>query len=238
MAPAPLSRCHDEELLDHPEVDPLCLEENLLDLRRVNRNWGGMRPLLEAVRAVLDEWPPDRTVRLLDMGTGGADLCTALVRMCRDRGLSSLVVGLDRSRPILTIARNWTRTTASVSLVQADALAPPFLPRSFDFVLSNLVLHHIPIERGAEFLRRLTELTREGVAVSDLRRGRWEYFCVRVFSRLVLKGSMARTDGPRSVLRSLTLAEARKLVREAGWSTGVVERRFPLRLLLLHRRGR
>ena len=102
-------------------------------------------------------------------------------------------------------------------------------------MVCSLVLHHIPAERAAEFLRGLGSLAREGVVVSDLRRGRLAYAITLLFARLLTRGRMTRADAPLSVLRSLTLSEARDLARRAGWERGSVRRSFPLRFILLDR---
>lgn len=231
----PLARSQQEELLDRSDLDPADLSENLRDLARVGRWPGGNRTILARLRARLAAWPRDREIRILDVGSGGCDLSLALRDFCARLSLRSRIVGLERGRRILDLARLRMGDRPGVDLVRGEALALPFLPGAFDFVLCSLVLHHIPPPQGAAFLRGLASVAREGVLVSDLRRGRWEYCWIYLLSRLFFSGHVTRNDAPLSVLRSLTLAEARALLLEAGWGQGRAERCFPLRLLLLDR---
>jgi len=231
----PLRRSLRRELMDDPGASPAELRVNLADLRSINERWGGLRSTLSALESPLARWPRGRPLSILDVGCGGGDLLVALARECRARGIPAQLVGVDCSRGILTLARDATSPFAEIRLLRADALELPFPEKSFDFVLCSLVLHHVPPEHSARFLRGLGLLCREGVIVSDLRRGRLEYLLTLVFIRLFTHGSMSRTDGPLSVLRSLTLSEARDLTLAAGWTDPVVRKCFPMRLLLMNR---
>ena len=230
-----LARSTEKELLDRGDLDPSDLSENLRDLARVGRWPGGNRTILARLKPRLAAWPRDREIRILDVGAGGCDLAEALRKLCHRLSLRSHIVCLERARRILDLARLRIGHPSGFDWVRGDALALPFLPGAFDFVLCSLVLHHIPPEKGAAFLRGLAAAAREGVLVSDLRRGRWEYFWIALFSRAFFSGHVTRNDAPLSVLRSLTLGEARSLLEEAGWSHGRAEKCFPLRLFLLDR---
>jgi SAM-dependent methyltransferase len=234
MIPA-LKRSFREEWLDRPDADPVELGINLRDLSRINRCWGGNHGCLAALAPVLDAWPRDRTLRLLDVGCGGGDLLAAFAQRCRRRGIRPCLVGIDRSPAILEIASRSLAGYPEVHFVRADALRLPFCVDSFDFVVCSLVMHHLPGGRAVEFLRGLHTLARGGAVVSDLRRGRWEYLVTFLFTRLFTRGRAARLDGPLSVLRSFTLPEARQVAQDAGWKKTLVTRSFPLRLMMKDR---
>ena len=72
--------------------------------------------------------------RVLDLGCGMGRY-TALVAE-----LGAEAVGLDVSRAVDTAARLWP----NARFVQADVVAAPFAPASFDVVFSFGVLHHLP----------------------------------------------------------------------------------------------
>ena len=232
----PLQRSSLKELMDDPAVNLDDLRVNLEDLKRINACWGGHRSTFTALSPALSNWPPGRLLKILDVGCGGGDLLVALARECRTRNISAEMVGVDCSPAILEIARGAVSGFPEIRLLRADALQPPFPDKSFDFVLCSLVLHHVPPQHAAQFLRGLGALCRCGVIVSDLRRGRLEYIVTFLFTRLFTRARMSRLDGPLSVLRSLTLEEARDLTYAAGWTEGVVRKCFPMRLLLMDRR--
>jgi len=231
----PLSRSTRPELLDDPAADPRELRASLRDLQRINERWGGHRATLAALSAPLSRWRAARPFRFLDVGCGGGDLLVALARRCRAAGVPARLVGIDSHPTVVQIARDRVAGFPEIDLVRCDALELPFAGKSFDFVACSLLLHHLPPQRGEAFLRALSRLAREGVIVSDLRRGRGEYVVTFLFTRLFARARMTRMDGPLSVLRALTLQEARELARDAGWVDPIVRRSFPLRLLLMDR---
>ena len=232
----PLQRSSLKELMDDPAANLDDLRVNLEDLKHINERWGGHRSTFLALSPAISKWPSGRLLKILDMGCGGGDLLVALARECRARDIPAELVGVDCSPAILEIARGSIAGFPEIRLLRADALEPPFPEKSFDFVLCSLVLHHVPPERSAQFLRGLGALCRSGVIVSDLRRGRLEYVVTFLFTRLFTRARMSRLDGPLSVLRALTLDEARDLTCAAGWTEGVVRKCFPMRLLLMDRR--
>jgi 2-polyprenyl-3-methyl-5-hydroxy-6-metoxy-1,4-benzoquinol methylase len=232
----PLQRSLRPELMDDPGASPAELRVNLEDLKRINERWGGHRSTFTALSPALSRWPQGRLLKILDVGCGGGDLLVALARECRARNIPAELVGVDCGPGILEIARGAVSGFPEIRLLRADALEPPFPEKSFDFVVCSLVLHHVPPQHAAQFLRGLGALSRSGVIVSDLRRGRLEYVVTFLFTRLFTRGRMSRLDGPLSVLRALTLDEARDLTCAAGWTGAVVRKCFPLRLLLMDRR--
>src|SRR5579859_133199 len=83
------------ELLDAEEIDPADLRDNLSDLRRLNVLFGGV----DAARRGLQQFrlPLDRTLQVLDVGTGSADVLVALQGRPVRRSPSLRLLGLDRN---------------------------------------------------------------------------------------------------------------------------------------------
>ncbi len=82
------------------------------------------------------------------------------------------MVGIDIDAPVLRRARD-RFPDAPVTWCHGDALTHPFEPGSFDAVVSNATLHHLPEVRAA--LRRLSQLVRPGgtLAIVGFPRGEW-----------------------------------------------------------------
>jgi SAM-dependent methyltransferase/uncharacterized protein YbaR (Trm112 family) len=84
--------------------------------------------------------------QILDAGAG---LGRETVRMA-EAAPAADVFGLELSACVdESAAHARTRGLDNVLFVQADLMAPPFAPASFDFVLSEGVLHHTPDTRAA-----------------------------------------------------------------------------------------
>lgn len=90
-------------------------------------------------RDLLD-WP---TCRLLDAGTGTALIPLELI----GRGFSGTIVAVDAAAEMLKVARERVAEADAgdqIELVQQDCKALAFPDASFDLVMSNSIVHHIP----------------------------------------------------------------------------------------------
>src|SRR5215216_7213708 len=130
-------RIYVEELLDAGEGTDDDVARNLSDLRRINRFLGGTKVVIEALSSYLNSGGLNQ-VSLLDIGTGSADIPTAVAKWCGARGISTLMTALDISERNLRIARTQLGIGSEVELVQADSLRLPFVESSFDFVTASL----------------------------------------------------------------------------------------------------
>ncbi len=91
--------------------------------------------------------------RVLDVGCGDGFLAARLA----DHGC--VVVAIDADAPVLARARaRWP--SKPIEWIHGDVLTHPFAPASFDVVVSNATLHHLPDTALA--LARLAELTTAG----------------------------------------------------------------------------
>jgi len=185
------------EQMDAPDVDPGEQRRALRALARLNR-LGGTRRRLGRRR----NWG-----RVLDVGTGGADLPEHLVRL----GEARFAVGLDNHPATLGAA---ARLSPDVTLVRGNALCLPFPDACFDTAMCHLFLHHLGEEDSVAALAEMGRVARRVVAI-DLARSRWMLALVWLVTRF--SGSrLARHDGPVSVRRAYTEREVRDLAARAG----------------------
>ncbi len=87
--------------------------------------------------------------------------------------------------------------------------------QSIDIVTCTFALHHFDQAGAARLLREMARVARLGVIVTDLRRSYGGYWGARLLA-LGPVNRLSRHDGPLSVLRAYTVAEAQALVETAG----------------------
>jgi SAM-dependent methyltransferase len=225
-------RSYAPELMDLPDHDAEDLRRVLHELATINRLLGGTRALLGALAPRLARWPAGRPYAILDVGTGGADLPLAIVRLARRLGVSVRVTAVDRDPRTAAIAADHVREFPEVRVVRADAMELPFPDHSFDATTASLVLHHFREEPITRLLERLRALSRDVVIVNDLRRHAVPWRFIRLATRLARSHPMIRHDGPLSVLRGFTASELGTLARRAGAPSWRVVRRWPYRLVM------
>ena len=192
-----------KELLDGPLADPAAIEANLRDLSFINRMTGGASLSIRAVRELL---PSGGSV--LDVGTGAADIPARLLADARRRGVSLGMTATD-IRPSL-------RHIPGLTLGLADGLRLSWPDASFDVGHTSMVIHHLDPDDAITFLAELRRVSRLGIVVNDLARGRLYWIGAWVLAHTLAASRYTRTDGPLSVRRSYTRREMDELLRRAG----------------------
>jgi ubiquinone/menaquinone biosynthesis C-methylase UbiE len=167
-------------------------------------------------------------VRILDLGTGTAQIPIQLCRICD----SARVVAADAARHMLKIAdQNIAAAGFSdrIATQLADAKRLPLADAAFDCVISNSIVHHLP--EPMEALREASRVARPGglLFFRDLLRP--DSLTER--DRLVdlyapAAGISPAADHQRAMFSeslhaALTLAEIRDLVVELGFSPDSVQ---------------
>ena len=183
----------------HPAAE---VEGALRDLQWVNRNLSGWRVLEKTLPDLLGQPDAGRPLRVLDLGTGSADLPRAMIRWARSHRRTLEVVGIDSNREVIAFAQRECATDPEVRLVQADLFHPPFPPHHFDLVTCSLTLHHFEPADAVQLLRSMGRMSRGAILVNDLERHRVAYWSIWILSRLRGSSRMFRHDAPLSVLRA------------------------------------
>ena len=212
------------ELMDEPVDDVGELEANLRDIAFANARFGGVKPVVRALRRIGAE-------RVLDVGCGAGDIPLAIVRDGAQRGIRLHVTCLDRSEQMLELARHTAGGDPAFSFVRADGAELPFADGAFDAVTCTLALHHFEPDDARALLRELRRVARITPVVCDLRRSELAFAATWLWSR-ASHNRLTRHDAPLSVRRAYTPDEALALARDSGWRTPRVRREPFFRMTL------
>lgn len=218
------------EKLDELWHEPSKLAMTLNHLVGVNRWLGGTRVVVGHLSRVL---PLDRPVRVLDIGTGSADIPRRIVRWARRRDRRLELVAVDRQRQVAAVARERCATVQEIRVVVGDGRTLPFRDGTADVAVASATLHHLGDEEAVAFLRELARVSRGAVVINDLERHPVNYFGARVLASTVWRRSPYAEDGPISVRRSFRVDELLELGRTAGLREARVHRHFPYRISLV-----
>lgn len=213
------------ELMDDPGVSRADLARSLAYIRAVNRRLGGVGAMLDRLRAWSREWPRGRTITLLDVATGSADLPLAAARWARAHGHNLRITAIDLHPITLELAREHLDAarrpgepapTDTIALRLADArrLVDDHPPGSFDYVHAGLFLHHLPEIEVLTVLRIMDRLARAGVVWNDLVRSRIALGAVHAIT--IGMPRIVKHDARVSVRAGFTRREALDLATRAG----------------------
>jgi ubiquinone/menaquinone biosynthesis C-methylase UbiE len=210
---------HVAERLDGPLGDRTAIAGNLRDLRRVNRFLGGSRLSIQALGCVTAEArEPRERLRILDVGTGSADIPLALLAADVKIEISQ-IVAVDRSPDVLAAARVLDRGLDSkpgLEIAIADATSLPYSDRSFDIAHASLLVHHLEPAAARLLMSEMARVARVGVIVNDLVRSTPSWLAAWLLAHVLSGNPLTRHDAPLSVRRAYTLAELREFAQTAG----------------------
>lgn len=196
------------ELMDDPNTREADLRRSLAFLRRVNRYLGGRAAVLQHLARWSVTWPRHRTIRMLDVATGSADLPLAIVMWARKRRHRVHVTATDRQATTLRLAAQYLSdhgNPSNIKLIRADALDPPFAHNSFDYCITSLFLHHLSDLQVMTMLKIMDDLSTCGLIWNDLLRNRRAFRWCKLLTRR--SHPIVRHDGPVSVLAGFTKHE-------------------------------
>jgi 2-polyprenyl-3-methyl-5-hydroxy-6-metoxy-1,4-benzoquinol methylase len=225
------ARSNQPEIMDGTDYSAEELVESLADIRRVNRYLGGTRALTRHLFPLIERLG-QRRIRLLDVGTGSADIPAVIVEWGRRRGIEIEFVVLDLNELAAQQARLQTAAHPEISVVQADAMKMPFADQSFDFVLTTLFLHHLNTGQAARVIADFARVARVAFIINDLRRHPIAYYSIRLLTQIFTRNRLVRHDAAVSVLRGFTKADLMELARVSGVGFRIF-RHFPYRFILI-----
>jgi len=238
--PATDRRSDEDEIMENPDVSRSDFVRALGEIRWVNRNLGGTAAILDALEGLCEaDHPPDilsDALRILDLGTGSADIPMAMAEWGRANQRKLQITAVDLHPAAVEEAQTRTASYPEIEVRQGNALTLPDEPQSFDYVVSSMFMHHLSQAEAAELLRAMARLSRKGLVVNDLERHPWAWMSIRLLGRLTAKGHIFRHDSALSVLRGFQKAELEALCREAGLEGVEIRHRFPFRWVLIWRR--
>jgi ubiquinone/menaquinone biosynthesis C-methylase UbiE len=187
-----------------------------MDHREVNARF------VDDLLAALPDSVERRRLQVLDSGTGTALIPIEILKRRNDLR----IVAVDMAENMLAIARKNVCAAgleAAITLESADAKALPYTDATFDAVISNSIVHHIP--RPVEALREMRRVLKPGglLFVRDLLRPDDDRGVEELVSRYAADADAAQRGMFRDSLRAaLTLPEVQSLLREIGFDTAAV----------------
>lgn len=219
------------EIMDDPALDETEHLRALNGLERINRFSFSARHVWAKIEPAIRE-NPSRSLRVLDIATGGGDIPISLFKMASKYGAKLTLEACDISPRALEFARKRAEATkADVRFFVHDAVQNS-VPDGYDIIISSLFFHHLQTEQAAKLLNGMGRMTRHSLVVNDLERGRWAWLLANAATRLLSSSHVVHVDGPLSVKAAFNLLEIRQMARDAGLDGCVLERRFPCRFLL------
>lgn len=217
-----------QELMDNPNCDSEKLKNTYRQFRTINKflsRWDLIYK--KEIKPILEQ--QNGKGSLLDIGCGGGDISIQLSELAAKDGLHLDITSIDSDPRSLEYIQTVEipsnihfRHTLSTNLVREQA--------SFDFVISNHLLHHLNHTSFETICSEAKLLATKKVIFNDIERSDLGYIFFTVLSKLFFKNSFISYDGRVSIKRSYTFDELSKIAPH-NWK---LRRIFPYRLNLIY----
>ena len=202
--------------MDVPDADRKTLEDDLKNLRTINRYFGGISALQNAVLPMVMKRVNGDVTTILDLATGSGDHPAALARIFRRLGKPVRITAVDRNDVMLSVARRQASGAGEIVFERGDILNLKYEAGSFDIVTCSLAIHHFSRDNAIHILREMNRISRLGFVVNDLSRSYAGALTAWLYTRLTTRNPMTRYDSVASVLRAFTKEELSAMAVEAG----------------------
>ena len=229
------------EIIDTPgELSSSEWEVVLGELRLVNRWLGGLPAALGEIQSLvrkLSEQGSRRPIRIVDLGSGSADIPLALAAWAKPRGYHLQILAVDLSSSVCRIAQHHTRRCPEVTILQGDVRHSFLKEGGYDLVLCSAFLHHFTDQEISEILKNWVSGSTAGVVVSDLQRNLLAYLGIRFLTGLLSRSRAIRHDGPLSVLKGFRRKELLSILEKAGVRGARLKWRWAFRWVVVIPKG-
>jgi SAM-dependent methyltransferase len=221
------------EFMDADDTDFETFRDCLADLAKVNVITLAYRPTLrffgELARS--GRLPRDRSVVVVDVGSGYGDMLRKIDRWALRRGIKMELIGVDENPWSATAAEDLTAPERPIRYV-TDNISSYRPPNPVDIVISSLLAHHLKDAALIRFISWMEANAAIGWFVNDAHRKALPYHVFRVVARLLRFHEFVQHDGPISIARAFDPDDWQRLLSIAGVprSSAKIRRVFPYRL--------
>ena len=214
-----MKRTSINELLDNDAGTAAEIRDSLVDLRRINLWFGGIRTTEALIERVVQQ-TGNTHLSLLDVAAGSGDAVRNAQTRFRQRGITLRTTLLDRAHS--HIGNNGPA-------IVADCCALPCGAGSFDLVSCCLFAHHLSPEHLVQFVQSALRVCRVAVLINDLIRD--PVHLALVYAGLPLfRSRLTHHDAPASVRQAYTRAEMQHLLSQTGAARIEISRHYLYRM--------
>ena len=166
---------------------------------------------------------------MLDIGFGGGDILIRLSRWAKNDGFHLTITAIDSDQRSHAFVEKWFQNGDDIHFKHLRLEEIAAEQESFDFVISNHLMHHLKTDELQNMLEIAKSLARRKVLFNDIERSAIGYRLFQSATGLIpaFRRSFIRDDGMISVRKSFTRAELSEIIPH-GYT---VEPWFPFRLL-------
>jgi SAM-dependent methyltransferase len=217
-------------MMDDPDIPRDLLYKNLRELDFLNRYTLGHQHSIRALEKLL----PDRngTLHVVDLGCGSGDTLKQMARWARKKQIPARFTGVDNNPEIIAYLREHCKDYPEITGIDTSYQDYVAANEEVDVYHCSLFTHHLEHHELLDLFSHFKSYPRLGFVVSDILRSPFAYYGSIILTQLGNGSSLARHDGPISVLKGFRLQEIRDLLAEAEVSDYDIRTAMGFRFIL------
>ena len=198
------------EWMDRADCDLHTLNNTYRQFSSINSLFSGWRYIYKThIRPLCKN--RNITYTLLDIGFGGGDIPIKLSKWAKKDGISIQILAIELDERALDfVHRLDTPNNVQFKYMHSSELIENGI--TFDFVISNHVLHHLKNPDVIELMLQAEQLAKRKIIFSDIERNVFGYFLFKWITPLLFKHSYIQEDGLISIQRSFSFDELESII--------------------------
>lgn len=213
-------RSTESEIVDDLTLDHVDLVRNLHEIEMTNRWFGSSNTFVNALDRIYKKIRPtsQQPIVLADLGCGSGDLLRLAHNWSKTKKAKFNIIGYEANPNIVEQAQALSKHYPSISYQQKDIFCKDFADLRFDIVTMSSFCHHLQDEQLIKLLQQLRSQTKVAIVINDLHRHWLPYLTIKLVTKLLNFTTLARHDGPTSVLRGFQKSDFIHILESANIS--------------------
>lgn len=228
-----LQRSPKTELLDAADIPFADIQQNMLELDKINHLLGGHRITVKGFKSLI---PTNSTaISICEIGCGGGDNLKVIYDYCTKRNIQVSLIGIDIKETCIGFAVE-NNTGLPCRWICSDYELVNFENNPPDIIFSSLFCHHFGNQSLTTMLQWMQQNGRIGFFINDLHRHPLAYYSIKWLTRLFSKSYLVKNDAPISVERGFIKKEWENLCALAGIKPVSIQWQWAFRHLIVYKK--
>jgi SAM-dependent methyltransferase len=199
--------------MDDPDVPKDLLYRNLRELDFLNRYTLGHQLSIRALEKLLPNH--NGKIHVVDLGCGSGDTLKYMAKWARKKQIPARFTGIDNNPDIIAYLKEHCKDYPEINGVAATYQDYLSADEEVDIYHCSLFAHHLENHELLDLFSHFKKYPRIGFVISDILRSRFAYYGSIILTTLGNGTSLARHDGPISVLKGFRINEIKDLLLKA-----------------------
>lgn len=222
-------RTNQSEIMDDFEIKGEILQDALDKIAKINQLLGGNQLTLEGVKRLLEKYPQQKKITIVDVGCGNGDMLRILADYADENNLVFELIGIDANRFTVNYAQKLSTHYPNIFYRCEDIFDTSFEKLSYDILLCTLTLHHFKDDAINSLLKVFKANAKMGIVINDLQRSSLSYRLFQLLCLVFRLNKMSREDGLVSILRGFKKEELEDFSRKLQLKNYTIEWKWAFR---------